>query len=100
MSEIPCPRAESAPQALVYTYTPYHWLLAMAGLYFFPQDGQTRIHGQTNISAADKHRRTNNCVLSIESEGSFLPWDDGGEIWFHVTRVAYLTVVCNRVAHQ
>ena len=36
MSEIPYPRAESAPQALAYTHTPYHWLLAMAGLYVFP----------------------------------------------------------------
>ncbi len=31
MSEIPCPRAESAPQALAYTHTPYHWLLAIVG---------------------------------------------------------------------
>ncbi len=55
MSKIPCPRAESAPQVLAYTHTPYHWLLAMAGLYFSPQDGRMQIHGQTNISAADNN---------------------------------------------
>ncbi len=63
MSEIPCPRAESAPQALAYTHTPYHWLLAKAGLYFSPQDGWMQIHGQTNISAADKHGPLNLIAL-------------------------------------
>ncbi len=51
MSEIPYPRAESAPQALAYTHTPYHWLLAVAGLYFFPPKTDGRGYTGKPISA-------------------------------------------------